>query len=85
MPSFAQGRLAGARKRCAHLPERPLFVLGYTVGGWPESRRRKRAQAVLAAIQASLQFAGETVIVNVQAGHRGLARPLKRIKGAKLI
>jgi len=73
------------RKRCAHLPDRPLFVLGYTVGGWPERRRRARAAEALAAIQSAVEFPGETLIVNIQSRRRGLAGPLKRVTDSKLL
>ena len=52
------------RKQVKHMPERVCYVLGYTVSGLLPWGRKDRIQAVLAGIQQTVSFPGETLIVH---------------------
>ena len=73
------------RKRVTHLAHRPCYILGFTATAPFWFYRIKRASEVLQAIQQSVQFPGETLIVNVESANARFRRKFKKIEGAKII
>jgi Zn-dependent protease with chaperone function len=72
------------RKQVVHFPDRPCYVLGFKVTGPLGLHRRSKANRVLQAIQQTVRFPGETMILNVDGDHYRFARRFKRIAGARL-
>ena len=67
------------RKRVLFYPHRPLYVLGYRVMG-----ANTRAEEVLARIKKSVQFVGETFIINVDRDNR-FRRKFGRMRQARIL
>lgn len=71
-----------AEKRMRHMPERRCFVLGFTVRGW--LKKKARAAEVLAAIQQSVSFPGETLILHVEGENYRFGRKLAWRRGSRV-
>lgn len=72
------------RKRVKHMPERPCYVLGYTVR-WRPFGRKASVQAVLNRIQETVQFPGETLILNVEGGNAAFGRKFRWMRGSRIV
>ncbi len=73
------------RKRVQHLPHHPLYVLGHVVTSWWGLLSSKRAVAVQQAILDSVNFPGQTLIVNVEGGNAGFARKFRRVSRSRIL
>jgi len=71
------------RKQLKHCPERPCYVLGFIVRrGWHRSRRAAQVQRQVAE---TVQFPGETLILNVEGVNSGIGRDLQWMDGARIL
>jgi len=71
------------RKRLERFPERPCFVLGFTVrGAWDRKRRAAEAQQ---KILHNVRFPGETLIVSLQGENYRIGRKLGRQRGSRIL
>jgi Zn-dependent protease with chaperone function len=83
------GSIAGLRKaylvkkRVKHMPERPCYVLGFTVGGWVE--RRRRAAGVQQRIHEAVTWPGETLILHVEGDNYRFGRKLRWMRGSRIV
>ncbi|HSB49045.1 MAG TPA: M48 family metalloprotease [Burkholderiales bacterium] len=73
------------RKRVAHLPHHPLYVLGHVASPWWKLHSNKRAAAVQQAILEQVNFPGETLIINVEGGNARFARKLRRVARSRIL
>lgn len=73
------------RKRLAHLPEEPLYVLCFRATGPLQWRTAARAAEVLERIRARVEFPGETFILNVEGQYRRFARKLWRCPRSRIL
>lgn len=73
------------RKRVAYLTHRPLFVLGYRASIPFQPGVKKRAAAVMQAIQEQVQFPGETLIVNVEGENYRFGRKFAWMRGSRVL
>lgn len=73
------------RKRVQHRPERPLFVLGYTVRAPLGIGLKKRAAEVQQRIQEGVAFPGETLFFNVQGENYRFGRKFRWKRGARVL
>lgn len=75
------------KKRVKHMPERACHVLGYTVrSGWlPGQKKKGSAQAVLARIQESVSFPGETLILSVEGGNAAFGSKFRWMRGSRIV
>jgi Zn-dependent protease with chaperone function len=73
------------RKRVEHFPQRLMFVLGYRATGWFQLHSKKRAAEVLRRMQESVQFPGETLIVNVEGENYRFGRKFAWKRGARVV
>ena len=73
------------RKRVAHLAHRPLHVLGYRASFPLQPGVKKRAAAVMRAIQEGVQFPGETLIINVEGENYRFGRRLAWMRGSRIL
>ncbi len=73
------------RKRLRHLPERPLYLLGFTTRAWWQRYDARAATRVQHDILAHVVFGGHTLVVNLEGGHRAFARRFRRVRNARLI
>jgi Zn-dependent protease with chaperone function len=73
------------RKRVAHLPHHPLYVLGHVASPWWKPHRNKRAAAVQQAILEQVSFPGETLIINVEGENARFARKLRRVARSRVL
>ena len=70
-------------KRVKHMPERRCYVLGFTVGGWLD--RKRRAAEVQERIGQAVGFPGETMILNVQGDNYRFGRKLRWMRGSRIV
>ena len=73
------------RKRVQNFPERLCYVLGFRVArlfGWYSKRR---AAEVLARIQETVSFPGETLILNVEGENYRFGRKLFWMRGSRIV
>jgi Zn-dependent protease with chaperone function len=73
------------RKRVQNFPERPCYVLGFRIArlfGWYSKRR---AAEVLARIQETVSFPGETLILNVEGENYRFGRKLFWMRGSRIV
>ena len=73
------------KKRVRHAMNRPCYVLGISVTGPFQIHRGKRAVEVLQRISGTVQFPGETLIINIDGGKYRFRRRLRRTEGAKIV
>lgn len=72
------------RKHVVHEPHRPLYVLGFAVGGLG-ARRGERQRAVMEQLRTAVEFPGETLIINVEGTNSGLGRQFAQVAHARLV
>jgi len=74
------------KKRVKHMPERACYVLGYTVrSGWLPGRKKGSTQVVLARIQESVSFPGETLILSVEGGNAAFGSKFRWMRGSRIV
>jgi Zn-dependent protease with chaperone function len=73
------------KKRVAHLAHRPLYILGYKASVPLQPGVKKRAAAVMQAIQERVQFPGETLIVNVEGENYRFGRKFAWMRGSRVL
>jgi hypothetical protein len=74
------------KKRVKHMPERPCYVLGYTVrGGWLPGRKKGSVQVVLHRIQETVFFPGETLILSVEGANAAFGRKFRWMRGSRIV
>ena len=71
------------RKRVKHFPEQPCYVLGFTVRGILNGKRRRAA--VQAQVTAAVRFHGETLIISVEGDNYRCGRKLMWMRGARVL
>jgi Zn-dependent protease with chaperone function len=73
------------KKRVRHLPHRPCYVLGFVVAGAFRLYNQRKAAEVLSRIQQTVQFPGETLIVNVEGDNYRFGRKFYWMRGARIV
>ncbi len=73
------------KKRVRQAVDRPSYVLGISVTGQFQIHRDKRAVEVLQRISGTVQFPGETLIINVDGGKYRFRRKFRRTEGARIV
>jgi Zn-dependent protease with chaperone function len=73
------------RKRVKHFADKPCYVLAYRVTGLFQLHRKRRVKEVLAKIQESVSFPGETIIINVDGPNHRFDRKFWWMRGARLL
>jgi Zn-dependent protease with chaperone function len=68
------------RKRVRHLPEKPLFVLGY------RSRGSERAGAIMQELREQVTFPGETLLLNLKlSANAAFRKEFERVAQAQIL
>jgi Zn-dependent protease with chaperone function len=70
------------KKRVQHMPERPCYVLGYTVRGW--LGRKRRIAEVHQRIHEGVSFPGETLFLNVEGENYRFGRKFRWMRGSRI-
>ncbi len=73
------------RKRVSHMPARPCYVLGFTIGGFLRRHRERRVAEVVRAIQSGVSFVGETLIINVDGANYRFGRKFRWMRGSRIV
>lgn len=73
------------RKRVKHFAHLPCYVLGYKTSRWFQPLRKRRVADVMAQIQATVRFPGETLIINVEGDNYRFGRKLAWMRGARIL
>jgi hypothetical protein len=73
------------KKRVTYLQDSPCYVLGYRVTAWYQFHSKARAQEVLRGINESIQFPGETMILNVEGPYYRFGRKFRWMRGARVV
>ena len=71
-------------KRVQHLPQFPLFVLGFTSTGFCKPYNPDRAKLVAQAIRTRVTFSGTLLIMNIDGENSRFAAKFRRIRGAQV-
>jgi Zn-dependent protease with chaperone function len=71
------------KKRVKHMPERRCYVLGFTVRGWRE--RKRRAAEVQQRIHDAVSWPGETLILNVEGQNYRFGQKLRWMRGSRIV
>lgn len=74
-----------ARKLTKHLPETPLYVLGFECTKWWRLADKATAHAVQQRIRQEVEFPGETLIANVERANARFAKKFRRVKGSRIL
>lgn len=73
------------RKQTQHFPELPCYVLGFSASGVLQLHTRRRVMDMLQVIQTTVQFPGETLIINVDGGNYRFRRKFRRMREARIL
>lgn len=73
------------RKQVKYFAHLPCYVLGFTTTRWFQWRRKGRAQEVTRAIQDSVRFPGETLIISVEGENVRFGRKFRWMRGARIL
>jgi Zn-dependent protease with chaperone function len=74
------------RKRVKHFPDRPCYVLGFTVeSAWRPSTKRRRAAEVQQQLTQGVNYPGETLILNVEGENYRFGRKLRWMRGSRIL
>jgi Zn-dependent protease with chaperone function len=73
------------KKRVKYLPHRPCYVFGFTAAGVFRPYNQRRAATVLAEIQKSVQFPGETLMLNVEGDNSRFRWKFYWMRGARIL
>lgn len=73
------------KKRVTYLPHRACYVLGFTASSMFAFQNKSRVSGVLAAIQRTVIFPGETLIINVEGANSSFGRKFYWMKGARIL
>jgi Zn-dependent protease with chaperone function len=74
------------RKRVKHFPERPCYVLGFTVdGAWRLRTKKRRASEVQQRLTQGVRYPGETLILNVEGENYRFGRKLRWMRGSRIL
>lgn len=73
-----------ARKRVKHFPDRPCFVLGFSVTPFYLPYRKKRAQRVMELLQEELRTPGETLLLCVDGSNSRFLHKLRWKRGTRV-
>lgn len=79
------GKVYFVRKQVAHHPDRPCYVLGFTLKGWLPLRRKQRVQTVIAELQQKVTFPGETLLIGVEGNNYRFGRKFRWMRGSCII
>ena len=73
------------QKRVAYLSHRICYVLAFRVTGLFRIHSKKRAAEVLEKIRETVQFPGETIIVNVEGANYQLGMRFRGMKWSRIV
>lgn len=73
------------QKRVRHFPERPLYLIGFSLVTLLQRHNPARAQSVIAQIRETLTFPGETIILCVDGENKPFAKLMKNVDGGAVI
>jgi Zn-dependent protease with chaperone function len=79
------GKAYFVKKRVRHMPERPFYVLGFTLDGWLPWGKNDSSQVVLRRIQESVQFPGDTMILSVEGKNSAFRRKFRWTHGSRIV
>jgi hypothetical protein len=65
------------------MPEKPCYVLGFTVAGW--LGRKRRAAEVQERLGQAVTWPGETLILNVEGENYRFGRKLRWMRGSRIV
>jgi Zn-dependent protease with chaperone function len=74
-----------ARKHVQHYPDRPCYVLGYSVTSFFQLHSKAHADEVLKKIRENVRFPGETLIICVNGANRRFGKKLRRVSDSRLV
>jgi hypothetical protein len=73
------------RKAVRHLPESPVYVLGFKVTRWWQIRNAADSHAVTQRIRQEVEFPGSALIVNIEGSNRRFAKKIRRVRGSRIL
>jgi Zn-dependent protease with chaperone function len=74
-----------ARKVTQHLPESPMYVLGFRSSQWWMLSSRSRSAAALQRIREKVLFPGAALIINLEVSSARFTSKLRRVEGSRII
>jgi len=79
------GKVYLVRKKVKYMPEHPCYVLGYTIAPWWRLCSKSRAAQIQQSILESVQFPGESLVLNVGGENYRFGRKLRFRRGSRII
>lgn len=73
------------RKQVMYRPERPCYVLGFTLRGILPWRRKQRALQVIATLQQQVEFPAETLLISVEGDNYRFGRKFRWMRGSRIL
>ena len=73
------------KKRVRHFPNRPFYVLAYTVTARFRLHSKRKAVKILQRIKQAVEFPGETLIINAEGGNARFERKFAGVEGARIV
>ena len=73
------------RKQVAQRPDRPCYVLGFTLRSWSPFGRTRRAQQAIATMQAQITFPVEVLLVCVEGDNYRFGRKFRWMRGSRIL
>jgi hypothetical protein len=74
-----------ARKLTHYLPEKPLYILGFTSSPWWKLNDAANRHALTQQIRQEVKFPGDTLIVALDGTQWGFGKKMRRVKGARIV
>jgi Zn-dependent protease with chaperone function len=74
-----------ARKLTRHLPDKPLYVLGFRCTPWWKLDDRAKRNALTQQIRQKVKFPGDTLIIALEGPNAKFAAKIRRVKGARIV
>jgi len=73
------------KKVVKHFAQRPCYVFGFSVTGMLQFHNKKRVTEILQRIHESVEFPGETIIINVDGDNYRFGRKFWWMRGAGIL
>ncbi len=79
------GEVYFVQKRCVHLPERPLYIVGFSIQSSWKWGREERLAAVMELMRNKIDYPGETLVIPLSSDNKRFLKRMEKVEGARLL
>jgi len=73
------------QKRCRHLPERPLYIVGFIIhSSWVWGRKDREA-AAMSSMRNDVEYPGETLVIPLNSENKKFLKLMQKVEDARLV